>query len=84
MLRDAAISLLDLPSAMKRTICFSRSVKVLVATFTSSTLLFAYLISLFPKHFRNQRSYSDIIIDDKDHETKLAGSKSCTATPFLF
>ncbi len=27
-----------------------------------------HLISLFPKHVRNQRPYSDIIIDDKDHE----------------
>jgi len=84
MLRDAAISLLDRSSAMKRTICFSRSVKVLVATFTSSKDRFAIgepftpspsrhvavcaLISLFPKHFRNQRPYSDIIIDDKDHK----------------
>src|SRR5437879_171554 len=41
MFRDAPISLLDRPSAMKRTICFSRSVKGLVATFSSSKDHFA-------------------------------------------
>src|SRR5213080_3984128 len=41
MFRDAPISLLDRPWAMKRTICFSRSVKGLVATLASSKDSFA-------------------------------------------